>query len=324
MSEITRREFIGNAATIGVGAAATGIASRALAETNSGESRVIKAVRDAATEDLQPNADVTREMVDAVVVTLSGKTTPAEAWATYVRPNDVVGIKVNCLFGPGASTHPEVTEAVIAGCRSAGVSADKIIVWDREDKHLMKSGYEVNRDAGVKVYGVGQDWEEEPVAIHDCQGRLAKVLTQTCTALINVPVLKSHGIAGITMSMKNHYGSFHNPWEAHEPDCDPYCAELNKLPAIREKTRLIVCDALCPVAEGGPRARPEFTYAGNAILAATDTVAIDYVGLKMLDAQRAQIAKESVEENGKAKHIFTGARLGLGVADMRRIDVVEA
>lgn len=320
--DITRREFVGRAIAAGAGAAALGVGPAEVA-AQTAKPRVIGTTRAAATKDMEPNAAVVKAMVDDVVMKLSGKPTPAEAWAMYVKPHDVVGIKVNCLFGPGASTHAEVTDTVVAGCRAAGVPADNIIVWDREDKHLLKTGYEVNRGKGVKVYGVGQDWEDDPVDIHDCKGRLAQVLTQTCTALINVPILKSHGIAGITASMKNHYGSFHNPWDAHKPDCDPYVAHLNSLPAIREKTRLLVCDALLPVAEGGPRARPEFTYVENAILAATDPVALDSVGLRMLDAQRAKMDLPSIEESGKARHIFTAAARGLGVADPEGIDLVS-
>ncbi len=37
---------------------------------------------------------------------------------------------------------------------------------------------------------------------------LANVLKE-CDALINIPVLKSHMMAGITFAMKNHYGSFY-------------------------------------------------------------------------------------------------------------------
>jgi uncharacterized protein (DUF362 family) len=240
-----------------------------------------------------------------------------------VKPEDVVGVKINCLFGVGAATHPEVTTAVVEGCRMAGVPPDKIIVWDRDDKHLEKSGYTVNRGEGVRYLGVGRDWEEEPTNIHTCKGRLAKLLTQTCTAIINVPILKHHAIAGITFSMKNHYGSFHNPNSAHANNCDPFIAQLNALKVIREKTRLIVGDALLPVADGGPQANPRATWEYKAILASTDTLAIDYVGLKILDEQRAKIEKPLLE-GGKTKCIATAAGMGLGVADLAKIDLVTA
>ncbi len=318
-----RREFLGRTAAIGAGIAVLGRTPARAAEGGA-KSVVVKAVRDDAVADMKPNAPVVREMVHAVVMKLSGKTTPEDAWKQYVKPSDIVALKINCLFGVGAATHPEVTAAVVEGVRMAGVPAANILVWDRENGHMEKSGYKTGMIEGVAYVGVNGDWEEQPTDIHTCKGRLAKILTQKCTALINLPILKTHTIAGITQALKNHYGSFHNPGDAHGGGCDPFLAELNGLKCIREKTRLIVSDALLPVADGGPQARPQWTWAYKAILASTDPVAIDYVGLKILDEQRAKIEKPPLESTGKAKCIATAAAKGLGVADMNRIDLVTA
>jgi len=215
----------------------------------------------------------------------------------------------------------------------AGVPPEKIIVWDREDKHLTKSGYKSGNHDGVLYTGVNGDWEDEPTRFHDCDGRFAKILTRRCTAIINVPILKTHVRSGITFAMKNHYGSFHNPRdahggrpnrEAHGATCDPYIAELSALDVIRKKERLIVADALLPVGNRGPMAQPQWTYAANAILAGTDPVAMDYVGLKMLDQGRKTLGLFSIEKAGGAKCVFTAAEKGLGVADMSKIQIVEA
>jgi uncharacterized protein (DUF362 family) len=318
-----RREFLGRTAAIGAGLAVLG-RTPVLAAEGGAKSVVVKAVRDDAVADMKPNAPVVREMVHAVVMKLSGKRTPEDAWKQYVKPSDVVALKINCLFGVGAATHPEVTAAVVEGVRMAGVPAANILVWDRETGHMEKSGYKTGTIEGVAYVGVNGDWEEQPTDIHTCKGRLAKILTQKCTALINVPILKTHVIAGMTQALKNHYGSFHNPGDAHGGGCDPFLAELNGLKCIREKTRLIVSDALLPVADGGPQARPQWTWAYKAILASTDPVAIDYVGLKILDEQRAKIGKPPLESTGKAKCIATAAAKGLGAADMNRIDLVTA
>ncbi|MFO8013133.1 MAG: DUF362 domain-containing protein [Phycisphaerae bacterium] len=331
-NSIDRRQFMGRTAAAGVGAAVLG--QRALAQGGSdGKARVVKAVRPNAVKDKKPDPKVAREMVHAAVMKLSGTSSPEAAWKTYIKPDDVVGVKINCLFGVGACTHPCVTAAVVEGVRMAGVPAEKIIVWDREDKHLEKSGYKVGTIDGVLYSGVNGDWEDEPSDIHDCKGRLAKILTQKITALVNVPILKTHGLAGVTCSLKNHYGSFHNPSSAHGGRggrkahggmCDPYIAELNALPVIREKTRLIVVDALRPVANGGPQARPRFTYDEKAIMAGLDPVALDTVGLKMLDAWRTKRDYPSLEETGSAVSITTAARKGVGEGDMSRIEIVEA
>ena len=319
MGRMRRREFIGRTVAVGVGVMALG-RTPLLGEEAKGKAIVVKAVRDNATADKKIDAAVVKEMVNAVVCKLSGKAKPEDAWKTYVKPTDVVGVKINCLFGVGAATHPEVTAAVVEGIRMAGVPADKIIIWDKSDGDLKKSGYTINKDAGVRCIGVNGAWEEEPTDIHTCKGRLAKILTRECTALINVPILKTHGISGITCAMKNHYGSFHNPGEAHANKCDPFIAHLNNLKVIREKTRLIVCDALLPVADGGPQAAPQWTWEYKAILAATDPLALDAVGLEILQEQRAKLGKKPLA----APCIASAAKLGVGVGDLSQIDVVTA
>jgi len=321
MCGMHRREFIERTVAAGLAAAALG-RGRLLAEGAQAKSLVVKAVRDEATKDRKINAAVVREMVHAAVCRLAGKQKPEEAWAVYLKKDDVVGIKVSSKFGVGSATHPEVTAAIVEGCRMAGVPDDKIIVWDYEDKHLSISGYTINRGPGVKYMGVNDGWEDQPTAIHTCQGKLAKILTREITALVNAPILKSHPLAGFTNALKNHYGSFHNPNAAHGGGCDPFMAHLNNLPAIREKSRLIVSDVLMPVADRGPGPAPQFTWEYKAVLAATDPVAIDYVALKILDEQRVKIQKPPAET--KAKCLFTAAQMGLGAADMAKIDLVTA
>jgi len=323
MTGFNRREFIGTTVAAGVGA---WVLSRgqpqAWAEEGKGKSIVVSTTRPDATKDKKLNAEAVKEMINAVVCKLSGKAKPEEAWATFVKKDDVVAIKINCLFGVTASTWPEVTAAVVDGCKMAGVPENKIIVWDRASKDMEKSGYTIIKGPGVRYIGVDGAWEEQPTAIATCQGKMAKILTQECTALINLPILKTHSIAGVTMSMKNHYGSFHNPKDAHPNGCDPFIAELNALDCIRKKTRLIVGDALLPLPDKGPQAHPELTWAYNTIMATQDPVAIDYVGIKILDEQRKTLGLAPIEP--KCKCVMTAAAKGLGVADMSKIEIVKA
>ncbi|MCX7597647.1 MAG: DUF362 domain-containing protein, partial [Armatimonadetes bacterium] len=206
--------------------------------------------------------------------------------------------------------------------RTAGVPERHIIVWDRASADLAKAGYPTNRDReGVKFYGTDGDYEEQPTHIGVFRGRVSKILTRAITALINVPILKTHSLAGITMSLKNHYGSFHNPGDFHDGNCDPAMSDINSIPAIREKTRIIIADALFPIAEGGPQARPAFTWPYGAILAATDTVAIDYVGLQILEQRRREVGLPPIGR--AARHIATAAARGLGTNDPARIRLVD-
>jgi uncharacterized protein (DUF362 family) len=321
MPPIDRRHFIGAVTTAGVGiAAATGRSPQGFAQP-AAQSRVIRIRRTDAIDDADKvNAAVVKNMVDQSVAKLVGKDSAEEAWKSLFAPNDVVTLKINCLFGPGASTRREVTEAVVAGLLTAGVPADKITVWDRAVGDLVKCGYELNDGPGVKVKAT--QWEAQPTKSGSFNGRLAQVLTDPAnTALINVPILKTHNVPGITLAHKNHYGSFDNPGAHHGNHCDPYLTDLNALPCIKDKTRLIVADALRPVGEGGPAAQPQYTWTYGAILAATDPVAIDAVGAQIIDEWRATKGMDSVLL--RARFLQTSQKAGLGTADLSQIALID-
>jgi len=71
--------------------------------------------------------------------------TVAAAWASLVKPSDIVGIKVCANGAPLFSTHPEVVETIIDGLRQAGVPPENIVVWDREAKLLKRAGFHFHR-----------------------------------------------------------------------------------------------------------------------------------------------------------------------------------
>jgi uncharacterized protein (DUF362 family) len=138
--------------------------------------------------------------------------------------------------------------------------------------------------------------------------------------LINVPVLKDHRRAGVTLSLKNHYGSISEPWLCHDGFCNPYIANLNAASQIKDKTKLILCDALFGIYKGGPQGAPQWI--NRQLLASTDPVALDHTGLTIIEHQRREQGVSLIAK--KATHINTAASLGLGTADPQQIDVVEA
>jgi uncharacterized protein (DUF362 family) len=315
---LSRREFIATTAAAG---AALALGKGTASAEGEGKSIVVRVRRPKAFAEGEIPQKTVADMVHAAVERLAGVEDRTEAWRKFVHPDDVVGLKINCLFGVGASTHPEVVAAIVAGCRLAGVPDEHILVWDRDSGDLTKSGYAVCRSGGYLCFGTDGDYEGEPVSAGAYKGHMTKILTQRITALINVPILKSHGICGLTMSMKNHLGSIDNPSDCHGNNCDPFLADINGLPVIRETTRLIIADALFPIAEGGPQARPGYTWPYGGILAATDTVAIDWLGLQILEARRREIGLGSITQ--AARHIATAAHRGLGTNDPKRIAIVE-
>lgn len=324
MYRITRREFI-KAALIG-GIAATA-APEAIGKAISSQkrSKVVYIHDPGFSSKMKLNPEPMRSAIESLIKELTGKNSPSEAWKTILRgyeKGQIVGIKVNCI-NRRCPSHPEVVYALVESLLEAGVAEEDIIIWDRRSDELdRKGGYKLNRSGkGVRCFGTdepGWGYEEKPVLIEDQQVRLSRILT-CCDHLINVPVLKDHRRAGVTLSLKNHLGSVDQPKLLHGNNCDPYLAKLNALPEIRDRTRLILLDAVLGICKGGPGGPPQF--APNILAVSTDTVAIDRFGLDLINEERRR--RELEEATGLAKHLKTAASIGLGAYEKEKIKLIK-
>ncbi|MFC1713988.1 DUF362 domain-containing protein [Candidatus Poribacteria bacterium] len=311
--KIDRREFIKDVSIAGLGLAAgpalLGMSARK-SSAQVGMSKIVIANHPDAVTGVRVDAGGAREMVDTGIMQFTGQPTITGAWASVLpnlSPDDLVTIKVNCI-NSSLPTHPQVVDAIVAGLIAAGVKENNIIIWDRTNHELTNCGYKRNTgNTGVRCFGTNENgWGyDKQIKPGGRSVRLSKILLSS-DHLINVPVLKDHGTSGVTLSMKNHYGSVDNPGSLHGGQCDPYIAELNNAPEIKDKTRIIVLDANLGIYQGGPGGSPQFRY--NSVVLSQDTVAIDYQGWKILEAERQKHGRALPQ----AKHIKTAANMGLG------------
>jgi hypothetical protein len=152
----TRREFIRDAAVL-AGVAAIG--GRTIpAWPNSAppaKSRVVSVAAADMLVDGKYNPEAVGRAYDAGLKELTGEKKAAGAWSSLFSPDDVVGIKINCIGAPKVSTSLESVRTVIAGLKSAGVRENNIIVWDRTDRELARTGLTINKGTeGVRIKGV--------------------------------------------------------------------------------------------------------------------------------------------------------------------------
>jgi uncharacterized protein (DUF362 family) len=261
-----------------------------------------------------------KDAVDAVLKTLSGKTNVDEAWRTYVSKTETVAIKFNGLFR-NASTSPQLIWAVCRGLVDAGVAEGKIIVFDRDEKDFKTAGLKPFEDMPkIRFMAAKSGWDAETKA-GPFTTRLTRILTKDADAIINLPRLKHHVIAGITMAMKNHTGSIPNARDFH--DKIETIAELNALAPIAKKARLAICDAMVGIFNHGPQYRgAHCTWQAKSLLAGTDVVALDAAAAEML--QKARTVKRAGPISPNPTHIAHAAEIGLGTADLKRIELVKA
>jgi uncharacterized protein (DUF362 family) len=274
----------------------------------------------------QIDSDRLANLLDSGMQAFFNEDNVLDAWKKVVSPGEVIGIKVNCLSGPGG-THREIVEAICERLREAEIKADQIIIWDRLSEDLENGGYKiVYRGNQIKCFGndaVGFSSDFE--IFGSAASLVSKTISQLCDGVINVPVLKDHGIAGLTMSLKNMFGAIHNPNKYHLNVGDPYIADVNMLPSIREKVRFTICDTINAQYEGGPSFMPHWTWPFNGLLFGTDPVALDHQGWQLIEAERLKQNLKSLKASGREPtYIATAADANhrLGTNDPGNMEVI--
>ena len=337
----SRREFLkeaatgavllGSQSTMGLAAAFGQHAENRRQET--GKSKVVVA-RDAGLHGTSSLPDEQRvlDLLDKAMAAYTGRENPVDAWKRVVPANilgsQVIGLKVNGLGGRGISTHAVLVLAIAERLQQAGAHAGNIIVWDRNARDLQACGLTISTESS-RVRCFGSDvagFEDEQAVWGSAQIRLSKILTRECAMVINLPILKDHDMAGITFSMKNMYGAVDRPNMLHSNNCNPGIADLNCIPAIRDKVRLTIGDAMSSVYQGGPGFRPEHLWYPNALIVGEDRVAVDSTALQMLDRKRVEAGLATLDAAGRTPHyIATAADSAhrLGTNDPQRISLTE-
>ena len=275
-----------------------------------------------------PDSARVLKLLDRAIESFYACDSATEAWKKIVHPGEVVGLKVNCLSGHGATTNPILVEAICERLQQAGIPQKNIVIWDRLNSDLESAGYRVSsRQDRIRTIGNDAAGYETELSVHGSAGSLlSHTLTRTCDAVINLPVLKDHGIAGVTLALKNLFGAIHNPNKYHSDAGNPYVADVNMFPEIRRKVRLSICDGIIAQYEGGPSYMPQWSWPYNGLLLARDPVALDTIGWQILEQKRAEKGLKSLKEvEREPLYIATAAdaQHRLGTNDLKRIDLME-
>jgi uncharacterized protein (DUF362 family) len=319
--KLSRRGFTSALLFSGAALAATPWAAWPLAQEEA--SLVAEAVSPRlrrAGDDIPP--DAAREFLDRSLLAVTGKNDPAAAWASLFAPHELVGIKVSCLPGRKLSTSPSLTAAIVAGLLGAGLQKKNIIVWERSSRELVNAGYAISR-GGLRTLGSDElpgGGYGDRLAVAGSVGTIFSGIMEEIDALISVPVLKDHDLAGVSIAMKNMYGAIFNPNKFHANHCDPFVADLCSHPLVKGKLRLAVCDASRVQVHNGPAFFPRYAREFGGLLVSRDPVALDFCGWRIIDSLRREAGLPSLGDAGREpSYIKTAARLGLGRADLGQI-----
>jgi uncharacterized protein (DUF362 family) len=328
---LTRREAIvlgtagaaGGALTLATGGIAAAPKSALPPVPGTGPGQVVKVHKPGLIGRWFPHADAAKEMVERAVTTLAGEDDLGRAWSKFVSSDDRVGIKINCLGGRFSSTMKEVVDPVVEGLRAAGVSDENILIFDQYGGSMRGARYEwqdkpgklrvLNNDA----LGYFKDFHK----VEGARSKLAKTLDWT-TAIINVPLLKDHDLAGVTCALKNMvFGCVEKPQIMHR-ELHVGMPHFYALEEIRGRVRLNVVDGSFCLYDGGPKHNPKAHVRHESVYATTDPVAADAIALEVIEAERAAHRMRSLTKVRRpATYLALAEELGLGIANRDRINM---
>jgi len=322
-----RRDFL---KTVGLaGAAGLLKPSLTFSDMLDAKSRIIIVEDNKATTGNKINTSVVQIMVDEGIKSLTQLNDVGEAWKSLfagVNSASKIGIKVNCI-NSALSSHPEVAFAIANGLKKmmfdgTPFNENNIIIYERTEYEMKAAKYTINKSSsGVRVVATdssGIGYSSTTWTVDGSVQKISKVVTEMVDFFINLAVLKNHGSPGVTLCLKNHLGTCHNPGGTggiHDGDINKKIAELNTVPPIKSKQKVFIIDALYGIRSGGPGGSPQF--AANKLIMGTDIVAVDYNGKDLL-------AKNGCTSTNYASHIALAATAySLGTNDPSKMDIIN-
>jgi uncharacterized protein (DUF362 family) len=323
----SRRKFSKTVLLASAGAAAGLLTTGRLPGSEPDESMVVLA---RSRKLMRTGHDLSKEHVipvlDEALKRITGQTSAQQAWKRLFSPQERVGIKLSCLPGRPLSSSPGLVMSITRGLISAGVKPGNIFIWERTGRELEKAGYQISRK-GINVFGtdiMSNGGYSDRIEISRSVGTCFSRIMESVDALISVPVLKDHDIAGVSIGLKNFYGAIYNPNKFHADNCNPYVADLCAHPLISKKLRLTVCDASRMQVHNGPAFFPRYALEYGGILVSTDPVALDYTGWRIIERERKGLKLKSLKAEGREPfYLFSAMKLKLGQARASHIRLIE-
>jgi uncharacterized protein (DUF362 family) len=237
--------------------------------------------------------------------------------SAFVKRGQTVVVKPNIGWDTvperAATTNPKLIGKIVEHCLKAG--AKDVFVFDKTCDNWQKcyssSGIEkAVKDAGGKIVTGNSEDMYKPVSIPKGKRlKNAKVheLIVNSDVFINVPVLKSHGGATISIAMKNLMGIVWDRGFWHKNDLHQCIADL---PTWR-KPDLNIVDAYRVLKRNGPRGvSVEDVEVLKALLISKDIVAVDTAATKLFGLDPKTIG-----------HIVKASEAGVGTMNLESLKI---
>ena len=230
----------------------------------------------------------------------------------FVKKGQSVVVKPNIGWDKtpefAANTNPELVKQIVKHCYLAG--AKSVHVFDHTcnqwDLCYKNSGIEkAAKDAGGKVAPGNSAGYYQEVSVKNgkvLQNTSVHELILESDVFINVPVLKNHGGAKLSMSMKNLMGIVWDRGIWHRSGLDQCIADFANI----RKPDLNILDAYNVMMQNGPQGvSPSDVANMKSLLISTNMVTIDTAGAKLFGMDPETIG-----------HIVKAEEAGIGSMDL--------
>jgi uncharacterized protein (DUF362 family) len=235
----------------------------------------------------------------------------------FISKGDIVVVKPNIGWDrvpkQAANTNPDLVYTIVEQCLEAG--AKKVKVFDKTcndpRRCYVKSGIaDSARKAGAEVSFV-DDRKFKKVRIGGEVLDKWPVYTEImeCDKIINVPVAKHHGIAKLTMALKNWMGVIGEPRNVLHQQIDLCLADLARFfdpcLTVLDATRILV-------ANGPQGGNIKDVRRLDTLVAGTDQVAVDSYGTSFFGSKGTDLG-----------YLVEAAKAGIGQVDLSKVRFSE-
>jgi len=288
-----------------------------------GPSRVVEVHDPQSVSTSGYDAPRVKEMLAAGIQKLADQPDTKQAWKQLIpdfAASMRIGIKVNCLNAHLFNSTELLLALIESLVNDLGADSQKIWVWDRRTDEMTRSKL-TESSLKVKVAGtvastsnpVGVGYESKAECVIDRETLLSKILTTETDITINIALLKTHNVSGITGALKNVYGCIDNPGQFHD-QFDTYMPALYRLDGMRTPFRLHITEGLKAVTKGDTTDYPDAM--PGRILLSTDPLALDTHALQLVNTLRTQNPKIPPLPADKVLWIDEAARLNVGTKNL--------
>ncbi|MBK8914882.1 MAG: DUF362 domain-containing protein [Phycisphaerales bacterium] len=255
-----------------------------------------------------PTGAVAASIISQGVDLLTHGRDSASAWGAILEDRQRVLISFSPIGSNELATNAPLARALVRELSRAGRAPESIMLYG--------APRELARELGCRPLPIGWDGE---ITVAGQREQLARAVLES-DAIINVGQLRTHRFAGMSGCLLDlAMGVVRRPARYFADGCSPHVGEIVASREIAGRLRLNILSALRVVYRGGPEPERSAISEPGALLLSFDPVAVDFMGMDLLIAERR---RQGLSDGESAPHLLSAEELGLGRADWQGIERV--